>query len=78
VDIVLAGKVEAAATLLRSLPGGSSGEAVANVQLNQITRVIVAPPPVSAPAIPEQAGQAGPDNYRSRIEALAVRRVISG
>jgi hypothetical protein len=43
VEIVLAGKVESAATLLRSLPGGSSGEAVANVQINQITRVIVEP-----------------------------------
>jgi hypothetical protein len=79
VDVTFAGKNEAAAALLRSLPGGSSGEAVANVQLNQVTRVIVAPQPVSAPVVvSEQAGQPGPDNYRSRIEALAVRRVISG
>jgi hypothetical protein len=50
-EIVLAGKVESAATLLRSLPGGSSGETIANVNVNQITRVIVASPPMSAPAV---------------------------
>ncbi len=62
-EIVFTGKNEAAATLLRSLPGGSSGEAVANVNVNQITRVIVATPPVSPLAVV-------PDSTEERLAAV--------
>ena len=76
-EVVLANKIEAGNVLLRSLGSIREGM-VQDIAINRIERVIIAAPPVSAPVLPEQAGQAGPDNCRSRIDALTVRRVTSG
>jgi hypothetical protein len=80
VEIALADKIAAGNVLLRSLGSIREGGEAANVNISQVTRVIVEPQSAlpTPPVVPEQAGQAEPDNYRARIAALAVRRVMNG
>jgi hypothetical protein len=63
VEIALADKIAAGNVLLRSLGSIREGGEAANVNISQVTRVIVATPPVSAPAVV-------PDSTTERLAAV--------